>query len=150
MIETPRTIPGLLERAAREFGEHAYVVTPTDRLTYQEAEQRSADVARWLLGHGVGKGTRVGLFFPNGVEWIVWWLAASRIGALAVPMSTMYKPAELAKVLRLADVALLVAPSKVLDIEQARRTTRDDGGAIPTRRRTRGRRGTGLGEPRRR
>jgi acyl-CoA synthetase (AMP-forming)/AMP-acid ligase II len=121
VIETRRTIPGLLERAAREFGEHAYVVTPTDRLTYQEAEQRSADVARWLLGHGVGKGTRVGLFFPNGVEWIVWWLAASRIGALAVPMSTMYKPAELAKVLRLADVALLVAPSKVLDIDVADR-----------------------------
>ena len=97
------------------------MVTPTDRLTYQDAEHRSADVARWLLQRGVGKGTRVGLFFPNGVDWIVWWLAVSRIGALAVPLSTMYKSAELAKVLRLADVGLLVAPSKVLDIDVAER-----------------------------
>ena len=121
MIETRPTIPALLERAAREFGEHTYVVTPTDRLTYQDAEHRSADVARWLLQQGVGKGTRVGLFFANGVDWIVWWLAVSRIGALAVPLSTMYKSAELAKVLRLADVGLLVAPSKVLDIDVAER-----------------------------
>ena len=64
------------------------MVTPTERLTYQEAEQRSAHIARWLLQEGVGKGSRVGLFFTNGVEWITWWLAVSRIGALAVPIST--------------------------------------------------------------
>src|SRR5690349_14872016 len=82
------TVPALLRRCASDFGPETYVVTPTDRLTYQQAEQRSADLARWLLNRGVGKGARVGLFFPNGVEWIVWWLAVSRIGALAVPLST--------------------------------------------------------------
>ncbi|WP_319452230.1 MULTISPECIES: class I adenylate-forming enzyme family protein [unclassified Mycobacterium] len=121
MTEARPTIPALIERSAREFGDHDYVVTPTDRLTYQGAERRSADIACWLLGHGVGKGTRVGLFFPNGIDWIVWWLAVSRIGALAVPLSTMYTPAELAKVLRLADVGLLVAPTEVLTIDVAER-----------------------------
>jgi acyl-CoA synthetase (AMP-forming)/AMP-acid ligase II len=117
VIDIRPTIPALLERSAREFGEHAYVVTPTERLTYDQARHRSADVARWLLHQGVGKGTRVGLFFTNGADWIIWWLAVSRIGALAVPLSTMYKPVELAKVLRLADVGLLVAPSQVLNID---------------------------------
>ena len=98
-MNRPRlTIPALLERSAREFGGETYLVTPTDRLTYQEAEQRSARLARWLLAEGVGKGTRVGLFFANGVDWVIWWLAASRIGALAVPLSTLYTPAEIAKV----------------------------------------------------
>ncbi|HKV18210.1 MAG TPA: class I adenylate-forming enzyme family protein, partial [Mycobacterium sp.] len=92
-------------------------VTPTERLTYAQAEQRSAEVARWLLAQGVGKGSRVGLFFANGVEWIVWWLAVSRIGGLAVPLSTLYTPAELATVLRLADIGTLVAPSRVLTID---------------------------------
>jgi acyl-CoA synthetase (AMP-forming)/AMP-acid ligase II len=55
------------------------------------------------------------------VEWITWWLAVSRIGALAVPMSTMYTPVEIAKVLRLADIGLLVAPSQVLDKDVAER-----------------------------
>jgi acyl-CoA synthetase (AMP-forming)/AMP-acid ligase II len=104
-----------------DFGNETYVVSPTDRLTYEQAERRSADVARWLLSQHVGKGSRVGLFFPNGVDWVVWWLAVSRIGALAVPLSTMYAPAELAKVLRLADIGVLVAPDRVLTIDVAER-----------------------------
>jgi acyl-CoA synthetase (AMP-forming)/AMP-acid ligase II len=111
----PLTIPALLAQSVRLFGDETYMVTPTERLTYREAEQRSAQMARWLLQAGVGKGSRVGLFFTNGVEWITWWLAVSRIGALAVPLSTMYAPAEIAKVLRLADIGLLVAPGQVLD-----------------------------------
>jgi acyl-CoA synthetase (AMP-forming)/AMP-acid ligase II len=117
----PLTIPALLAQSARRFGSESYIVTPTERLTYEEAERRSAYVARWLLREGVGKGSRVGLFFANGVEWITWWLAVSRIGALAVPMSTMYTPAEIAKVLRLADIGLLVAPTKVLNINVTER-----------------------------
>ncbi|HEX9834660.1 MAG TPA: class I adenylate-forming enzyme family protein, partial [Mycobacterium sp.] len=89
--------------------------------TYSEAEQRSAHVARWLLAEGVGKGTRVGLFFANGVDWVTWWLAVSRIGALAVPLSTLYAPAEIAKVVRLADVGLLIAPTQMLTIDVAER-----------------------------
>jgi acyl-CoA synthetase (AMP-forming)/AMP-acid ligase II len=105
----------------REYGEHTYVVTPTDRLTYREADQRSARIARRMLGRGIGKGTRVGLFLPNGVEWIEWWLAASRIGALVIPLSTLYTPAEIAKVLRLSDIGVLVSPRRVLDVDVAER-----------------------------
>jgi acyl-CoA synthetase (AMP-forming)/AMP-acid ligase II len=119
VTELRPTVPALLSRCVREFGGTTYVVTPTERLTYEQAEKRSADVARWLLRHGVGKGSRVGLLFANGVEWIVWWLAVSRIGGLAVPLSTMYPPAELAKVVRLADVGTLVAPADVLTIDVA-------------------------------
>ncbi|MCK0174195.1 MULTISPECIES: class I adenylate-forming enzyme family protein [Mycobacteriaceae] len=115
------TIPALLARSARDFGSQTYLVTPTDRLTYADAQGRSGALARRLLHQGVGKGTRVGLFFPNGVDWVVWWLALSRIGAVVVPLSTLYRPAEISKVLRLADVALLAAPSQVLDIDVADR-----------------------------
>jgi len=117
----PLTVGGLLRRAVRDTGDGDYVVTPTDRLTYAEADSRSAHAARVLLAAGVGKGCRVGLFFTNDTEWITWWLAASRIGALAVPLSTLYTPAEIAKVLRLADVAVLVAPTRVLKIDVAER-----------------------------
>ena len=50
-----------------------------------------------------------------------WWLAVSRIGALAVPLSTMYRPAEIAKVIRLADIGWLIAPARVLDIDVGER-----------------------------
>jgi acyl-CoA synthetase (AMP-forming)/AMP-acid ligase II len=115
------TIPALLARSVAEFGGETYLITPTERLTYAEAERRSARIARRLLGEGVGKGARVGLFYPNGIDWVVWWLAVSRIGAVAVPLATMYAPAEIAKVLRLADIGLLVAPRRVLNIDVAER-----------------------------
>lgn len=121
MTQLPLTIPALLHRSVADFGESGYLVTPTDRLTYLEAERRSARLAQWLLHEGVGKGSRVGLFFPNGAEWVTWWLAVSRIGAVAVPLSTLYTPAEIAKVLRLADIGLLIAPSAVLNIDVAER-----------------------------
>ncbi|MEN3224790.1 class I adenylate-forming enzyme family protein [Mycolicibacterium porcinum] len=121
MTQSPLSVPALLRRSVAEFGESVYLVTPTERLTYREADQRSADLARWLLHQGVGKGSRVGLFFPNGAEWVTWWLAVSRIGAVAVPLSTLYTPAEIAKVLRLADIGLLIAPSTVLNIDVAER-----------------------------
>ena len=121
MTFAPLTIPALLQRSVREFGQSTYLVSPTGRVTYAEVERQSARAARWLLHRGVGKGTRVGLFFPNGIEWATWWLAASRIGAVAVPLSTLYTPAEIAKVLRLADIGLLVAPAQVLHIDVAGR-----------------------------
>jgi acyl-CoA synthetase (AMP-forming)/AMP-acid ligase II len=121
VTELRPTVPALLARATDDFGEHAYLVTPTDRLTYREAWERSADLACGLLAEGVGKGTRVGLFFPNGVDWVLWWLALSRIGALVVPLSTLYTPAEIVKVARLADLAVLIAPSRVLSIDVAER-----------------------------
>ncbi|WP_422746923.1 class I adenylate-forming enzyme family protein [Mycobacterium sp. WMMD1722] len=108
------TIPALLARSARDFGAHAYLITPSDRVSYAEARQRSGELARRLLRRGIGKGTRVGLLFANDVEWVLWWLALSRIGAVVVPLSTLYRPAEIGKVLRLADAAMLIAPSKLL------------------------------------
>ncbi|MFF3566424.1 class I adenylate-forming enzyme family protein [Nocardia jiangxiensis] len=118
-VEPGSTIPELLRRRVRAVGPEPYVVTTDDRLTYTEADERSAQIARRLLYKGAGKGARIGLFFTNGPEWVTWWLAVSRIGAVAVPLSTMYAPAEIRKVLRLADIQLLVAPGRVLTTETA-------------------------------
>ena len=69
----------------------------------------SAAIARGLSGAVVGKGTRVGLLFGNGAEWVKWWAAISRIGALCIPISTFLQPAELGRVVRHADLHALVA-----------------------------------------
>ena len=53
-------------------------------------------------------GTHVGLLAPNGGDWIVAWLAASRIGALVVLLNTYYKPRELKWVLEHSDVEVLL------------------------------------------
>jgi acyl-CoA synthetase (AMP-forming)/AMP-acid ligase II len=106
----PPTVPGLLRHAVEHFGDHDLVVTESERLTYRDAEVRSRALAERLLAHGAGKGTRIGAHFPYGTEWIVSWLAATRIGALHIPFSTAFKPAELRKPLRHSDVSILLCP----------------------------------------
>ena len=108
------TLPGLLRRAAAQFGDHDFIVMPDRRMTFGQAEAASRRVAKDLLAAGVGKGTRVGVMFPYGTDWVIAWLAAARIGALTMPFSTSYKPAELRRTLRHADVDTLLVPATML------------------------------------
>jgi acyl-CoA synthetase (AMP-forming)/AMP-acid ligase II len=94
--------------------DHDFIVTPEQRMTYAEAEESSRRLARRMLAAGMGKGTRVGLLFPYGQEWVVAWLAASRIGALVMSLATTYRPSEIRKVLRIGDVDTLLTARTVL------------------------------------
>jgi acyl-CoA synthetase (AMP-forming)/AMP-acid ligase II len=103
----PATIPALLtERAGRP--DDLFVVGPDFRLTFGEADTRSAALAGKLMGAGIGKATRVGLLYPNSPQWVVSWLALARIGALSVPLSTFAPGPELAGAIRLADLHALL------------------------------------------
>lgn len=117
MGETPSfpdfepTSGALVRSCAARWGDADFVVLGEDRLTYAAADARSAALAKGLLAAGVGKGTRVGLLAPNGPEWVVGWLAATRIGAVVPLLNTYSKARELGRALRHADVAhLLTVP----------------------------------------
>jgi len=114
------TIPDALRRAAEQWGDGPFIVTPARRMTFAEAERSSRFVAQRMLAAGMGKGTRVGLYFTYGQEFVIAWLAASRIGALVMPFATTYRPAEIGKVLRIGDVDTLITASTVLgkDMQQ--------------------------------
>jgi acyl-CoA synthetase (AMP-forming)/AMP-acid ligase II len=110
-LDYPATMPGVLRHAATTFGDQPFIVTATATMTYAGAERASRRVAKDLLAAGVGKGTRVGIMFPYGTDWVLAWLAVTRIGALCMPFSTSYKPAELRKALRHGDVDTLLVPA---------------------------------------
>jgi acyl-CoA synthetase (AMP-forming)/AMP-acid ligase II len=104
----PPTAAELIRASAARFGDKVFAVLGDDRVTYAEAEARSADLAKGLLASGAGKGTRVGLLAGNSPDWIVGWLGITRIGAVAVLLNTYSKAKELAWVLRHADVQSLL------------------------------------------
>ncbi len=116
-IPFPPTIPGMLQHAVDEWGDRDFIVTPDRRMTYAEVDAASRRVAARMLADGIGKGTRVGLFFTYGQEWVIAWLAASRIGALVMPLATTYRPAEIRKVLRIGDIDTLITAPSVLGHE---------------------------------
>jgi acyl-CoA synthetase (AMP-forming)/AMP-acid ligase II len=112
--DVPLTIPAFLRDLARQHGERDLIVADARRLTYAEAEARSAAMARGLLAAGVGKGSHVGVLLPNGPEWVLAWLATTRIGAVLVPLNTFFQTRELAWILRHADVECLLVASRFL------------------------------------
>ena len=113
-VPFPATIPGALHHAVDQWGARAFVVTSARRKTYAEAELASRRVAQRMLAAGIGKGTRVGVLFTYGPEFVVAWLGASRIGALVMPLATTYRPTEIRKVLRIGDVDTLITAAAVL------------------------------------
>ncbi|WP_163889153.1 class I adenylate-forming enzyme family protein [Mycolicibacterium hippocampi] len=104
----PLTVAGLV-RSQRRWEDKPLLVCDSERLSYADAERFSASLAGRLVELGVGKGTHVGLLYPNGAQFVVAMLAATRIGAVAVPFSTFSTAPELRTQLVDSDVTVLLA-----------------------------------------
>src|SRR5271170_4732747 len=102
------TVAEVLRHQARTRAEYPLLVCDDDRVSYAEADRRSAQLARGLIAVGAGKGTHVGLLYPNGTEFVVGMLAAARIGAVVIPLSTFATARELREQLVDGDVEILL------------------------------------------
>ncbi|WP_425572225.1 AMP-binding protein [Nocardiopsis exhalans] len=79
------------------------------RLTYRDFGAEVDRVALGLLGLGVAKGDRVGIWAPNRAEWVFVQYATARIGAVMVNINPAYRTHELEYVLNQAGISVLVA-----------------------------------------
>ena len=89
------TVPDLLRHGSERYADQDLVVLKDRRLGFGQADEYSAALAKRLLAAGVGKGSRVGIVLPSSTQFVVAFLAAARIGAVAVLFSTLYRPVEL-------------------------------------------------------
>jgi acyl-CoA synthetase (AMP-forming)/AMP-acid ligase II len=103
------TIDHLVRLQAAKYGDKPMVIDPGGRLSFREIDSTTGEVAATLIEAGVRKGTRVGLVMPNCTRWVQIAIAATRIGAVLVPLSTLLQPAELTAQLRMAAVQFLVS-----------------------------------------
>jgi fatty-acyl-CoA synthase len=103
------TIGANLRRTAARFPDREAVVVRHQkvRATYRQLWDDTTRAARALLGAGVEKGNRVGVWSANRYEWVVAQFAAARIGAILVNINPAYLKDELAYALRQSGVSLL-------------------------------------------
>ncbi|MEU0371149.1 AMP-binding protein [Streptomyces sp. NPDC006283] len=112
--ETPLlgdTIGANLARTAAAHPEREALVDVAagTRWTYAEFDAAVDELARGLLGSGVAKGDRVGIWAVNCAEWVLVQYATARIGAIMVNINPAYRAHELEYVLKQAGISLLVA-----------------------------------------
>ena len=110
-LPSPLTVGDLLDARAKTRGDHPFLICDEQTLSYAEASERSAALARGMIASGLGHGSRVAVLHPNGPEFVVAALATARIGAVTVPLSTFSTASELRTLLRNADVEMVLAAS---------------------------------------
>lgn len=103
------TIPALVRSAGARFRDKPFLIAEDQVLNYADLDLRSARLASHLLSMGLGKGDHVGVLMPNSIEWAITWFAVTRIGAVAVPLNTFHKAAELGWTVRHADLRAILA-----------------------------------------
>jgi long-chain acyl-CoA synthetase len=84
-----------VERAAKFFPEKSAIVFEGARIPYGDLNARVNRLANGLKANKVGRGACVALYLPNIPEFVICYLAAVRIGAIAVSINSMYKSEEL-------------------------------------------------------
>lgn len=124
--KTARTLPQMVRAAAAAYGEKIAIrlegqTIPDDQASFIDLDRKSAEYARGLLARGVGKGSRVGFIFGNSPSFAIWLAAIARIGAIAIPISTLIKSNELVRVLRQSDIGGLVVQRSLLGHDFAER-----------------------------
>lgn len=121
-----KTFPQMIRAAAAAYGDAPAVVfegetIDSESATFIDLDRNSAELARALIARGAGKGTRVGFIYGNGPGFATMIAAISRIGAVAVPISTMIRANELVRVLRQSDVWGLIVQRKFMGYDYADR-----------------------------
>src|SRR5215510_13391454 len=97
----PRNLRELLEfqvtsRPGKEFLLEEYGARI---YTYAEFDEAVNKTSNLLLGVGVRKGDRVGLFLTNRVEYLIMYFACFKLGAWAGPINALLKAGEVRYIL---------------------------------------------------
>jgi len=105
----PATIPELLEWRAARGSPGPWLFFEADTWTLDDVVREVDAFAVGLAERGVARLDRVAILLGNRPETIFAWLAANRLGAIAVPLNPAYKRPELAAVLQLVCPRVIVA-----------------------------------------
>jgi acyl-CoA synthetase (AMP-forming)/AMP-acid ligase II len=92
-----------------------------ESLTFREWDERSNQVARWLVANGVEKGDRVSIALPNEycLRWIVAYAAVHKAGAVMVPANTRLSAPEMTAILGHAEISVMFTCDSMLDHARA-------------------------------
>jgi len=119
-VVIPRTIPGLVQAAARTHGDHPAVVQQDRTTSYEQLAQLVFRAARGFRAIGILPRDRVAIWAPNRLEFIVALLGAQTAGASAVPLNTRYRGQEAAAILQRSRSSAVVIADGFLGIEYGR------------------------------
>jgi acyl-CoA synthetase (AMP-forming)/AMP-acid ligase II len=113
------SIPGLVRRAARDFGEREAIVDDDGvlRLDFRDLEAVMVASTCAAIAAGLEPGDRAAIWAPNIHQWIGAALGILGAGGVLVPINTRFKGAEAAYVLAKSRARILFTVTDFLDTD---------------------------------
>ena len=101
-------LPDLLLRSAERTPQAVALVCDGQVLSYSALQTQVQQCTNALLGLGIARGERVGIYLEKCMQAVVASFAAAAAGAVLVPINPVLKPEQVGFILRDCDVRLLV------------------------------------------
>jgi fatty-acyl-CoA synthase len=105
------TIGASFEGTVASYGEHEALVEFASgrRWTYAELDRDVNALARGLIGAGLEKGDRVGVWSPNCAEWTIAQFATAKVGAVLVNVNPSYRTHEFSYAVNQSGMRMLIS-----------------------------------------
>ena len=111
-----RTLPKMLARQAERYGPRRLVTIGGVTLTYAETAQAAAGHGAALAAAGVKPGDRVAIMCGNRAELLLTILGCGWLGAIAVPINTASRGAQLEHILGNCGARLMVIERELMSV----------------------------------
>jgi long-chain acyl-CoA synthetase len=105
-----------LSEISTNYPKRVALIERKKRITFAQLKRYSDSIANYLVSYGIKKGESVGIFLPNGWEYVAILFAISKIGAVAVPINDCIKSKELSVILDDAKIKLFFAHDSLIHI----------------------------------
>lgn len=102
------TLRETLDRSAARHPDKPALIYQGRTLSYGELSRSVDEFAAVLRQKGIGRGNSIGILLPNCPAFITAYFAAASLGAVIVPLNTLYKADEIEYILRDARARLLI------------------------------------------
>lgn len=117
----------ILEDSARYFPDHVAVIEDEKTYTYREFNNYADRLASALSNYGIRPGEYIGFCAPNSYDWLAFYFAALKCGAVAVTFSYLLTKDEFQKILFDCKPRILFTTnSRLPDLEYAGSSYRPD------------------------
>lgn len=111
-----RTLPDMLRRQARTYGDRPFITCGTARWSFARTEEIARAWAGRLAQSGVKPGDRVAIHCGNRPEFLQVFLGCAYLGAVATPINTAFRGVQLAHVLNNSAPVLLVVEKSYQEV----------------------------------
>jgi len=109
------TLNELLRKSVARNGESTCIIYEGETLSYNEVDDLSDRVARYLLSIGIKKGDRVGIMQPNTPIFVIGYYGILKAGGVVMAINPTYRPPEVKNLVVEAGVKALILPAALVD-----------------------------------